>query len=100
LLIKYSWPGNIRELENIIERAVALENGTSIQISDLPDDITNLSIEAYRFSATKIPTLIEQEKQYIQWILEKCDGNKTQAAKMMDIDRVSLWRKLKRFGLS
>ncbi|KPA11941.1 Fis family transcriptional regulator [Candidatus Magnetomorum sp. HK-1] len=98
LLIKYSWPGNIRELENIIERAVALENGKSIQVADLPDDIMNLSIEAYRFSSTKIPTLIEQEKQYIQWILEKCNGNKTQAAKMMDIDRVSLWRKLKRFG--
>jgi DNA-binding NtrC family response regulator len=98
LLIKYSWPGNIRELENIIERAVALENGKSIHISDLPDDITNLSIEAYRFSSTKIPTLIEQENQYIQWILKKCNGNKTQAAKMMDIDRVSLWRKLKRLS--
>jgi DNA-binding NtrC family response regulator len=99
LLIKYSWPGNIRELENIIERAVALENGQSIKVNDLPENIMNLSIEAYRFNVSKIPTLLEQEKQYIQWIMEKCDGNKTQAAKLMDIDRVSLWRKLKRFGL-
>ncbi|MBF0451027.1 MAG: sigma-54-dependent Fis family transcriptional regulator [Candidatus Magnetomorum sp.] len=99
LLVKYSWPGNIRELENIIERAVALENGKSITVADLPDDIMNLSIETYRSSSTRIPTLMEQEKQYIQWILEKCNGNKTQASKMMDIDRVSLWRKIKRFGL-
>jgi DNA-binding NtrC family response regulator len=97
LLCRYSWPGNVRELENVIERAVALENGPSILVADLPDYIRNLSIETYRQAASSTPTLEEQEKNYIQWVLKKCNGNKTQAAKIMGIDRVSLWRKMKRY---
>jgi DNA-binding NtrC family response regulator len=99
LLCQYGWPGNVRELENVVERAVALENGTSILVADLPDYIRNLSIETYRRTRSAIPTLEDQEKHYIQWILEKCEGNKTKAAKTMGIDRVSLWRKMKRYGL-
>jgi transcriptional regulator with PAS, ATPase and Fis domain len=99
LLCQYSWPGNVRELENVIERAVALENGTCIRPDDLPENFHNLSIEIYRRASSEIPTLEEQEKKYIQWVLEKCEGNKTKAAKIMGIDRVSLWRKVKRYGI-
>jgi len=99
LLSQYSWPGNVRELENVIERAVALENGPAIRPEDLPDFIRNLSIETYRHHPGTIPTLEEQEKHYIRWVLDKCKGNKTRAAKMMGIDRVSLWRKIKRYGI-
>jgi DNA-binding NtrC family response regulator len=99
LLCRYSWPGNVRELENIIERAVALENGPVIRVADLPDYIDNLTIETYRHTPSEIPSLEDQEKRYIQWVLEKSDGNKTKAAKIMGIDRVSLWRKLKRYGI-
>ena len=99
LLCRYSWPGNVRELENIMERAVALENGPMIRVADLPDYIHNLTIETYRHSPSEIPSLEDQEKRYIQWVLEKSDGNKTKAAKIMGIDRVSLWRKLKRYGI-
>lgn len=99
LLCQYSWPGNVRELENVIERAVALENGPAIVVDDLPDYLRNLSIETYRHSSSSIPTLEEQEKRYIKWILQKSEGNKTKAAKIMGIDRVSLWRKLKRYGM-
>ncbi len=99
LLCQYSWPGNVRELENVIERAVALENGTCIRPDDLPENFHNLSIEIYRRASSEIPTLEEQEKKYIQWVLEKCEGNKTKAAKIMGIDRVSLWRKVKRYGM-
>jgi transcriptional regulator with PAS, ATPase and Fis domain len=99
LLCQYGWPGNIRELENVIERAVALANGPEITVNELPDYIGNLSIETYRRHDSEVPTLEEQEKNYIQWVLEKCDGNKTRAARIMGIDRVSLWRKIKRFGL-
>ncbi len=99
LLCQYSWPGNIRELENIIERAVALENGTGIRPDDLPDNFRNLSIEIYRRRSSEIPTLEQQEISYIQWVLERCEGNKTKAAKVMGIDRVSLWRKMNRYGI-
>lgn len=99
LLSAYSWPGNVRELENIVERAVALENGASLTADDLPEYLKNASIETYRHRSSDVPTLVEQEKRYIQWVLEKTGWNKTQAAKIMDIDRVSLWRKMKRLGL-
>ena len=99
LLRRYSWPGNVRELENIMERAVALENGPMIRVADLPDYIHNVTIETYRHTPSEIPTLEDQEKRYIQWVLEKNEGNKTKAAKIMGIDRVSLWRKLKRYGI-
>ncbi|MGD9209720.1 MAG: sigma-54 dependent transcriptional regulator [Desulfobacteraceae bacterium] len=99
LLCQYSWPGNVRELENVIERAVTLAKGNIITEEHLPDYIRNLSIETYRFSQDSLPTLEDQEKHYIQWVLDKTAHNKTQAAKIMGIDRVSLWRKMKRFGM-
>lgn len=99
LLCQYSWPGNVRELENVIERAVALENGPTICVNDLPEYINNLSVETYRRESADLPTLEEQEQNYIKWVLERCEWNKTRAAKIMGIDRVSLWRKLKRFGI-
>jgi len=100
LLCQYSWPGNIRELENVIERAVALANGPEITVGDFPDYISNLSVETYRRIDSDLPTLEDQEKNYIKWVLDKCEGNKTKAAKIMGIDRVSLWRKMKRFGMN
>jgi len=99
LLCRYSWPGNVRELENIMERAVALENGPMVRVADLPDYVHNLTIETYRHTPSEIPTLEDQEKRYIQWVLDKSGGNKTQAARIMGIDRVSLWRKLKRYRI-
>ncbi len=99
LLCQYSWPGNVRELENVIERTIALENGALIKADGLPDFIRTMSIETYRHSTSSVPSLEEQEKNYIQWVVERAKGNKTKAAKIMGIDRVSLWRKLKRYGM-
>ncbi len=99
LLCQYSWPGNIRELENIIERAVALANGKEITPDFLPEYLSSLSIHTYRQNDSDLPTLVEQEKKYIKWVLEKCQGNKTKAAKIMGINRVSLWRKINRLGI-
>ena len=82
-----------------LERAVALASGPEITVADLPEYISNLSVETYRRQDSEMPTLEEQEKNYIKWVLEKCEGNKTKSAKIMGIDRVSLWRKIKKFGL-
>ncbi len=99
-LVHYAWPGNVRELENIIERAVAMENSEVIHTEALPDHLTQLAIETYRTAPEgKIPTMKEQEKRYIQWVLEQTNWNRTRAAEIMEIDRVSLWRKIKAFKL-
>jgi len=99
LLRAYDFPGNVRELENIIERGVAITTGHSIEPVHLPDDLRELSIRTFRKKAGRIPTLERQEQDYITWVLQEAGGNQTLAAQMLGIDRVSLWRKLKRYEL-
>jgi DNA-binding NtrC family response regulator len=99
ILMNYDFPGNVRELENIIERGVALTNGTAIETGHLPEDLRELSIKTFRRKEGKIPSLEEQEEAYIKWVLHEVGGNKTLAAQILGIDRVSLWRKLKKYGL-
>ncbi len=101
ILTEYDYPGNIRELENIIERGVALTNGEIIEVSHLPDDLRGMVFKTFRRTDDgNIPSLEEHEKAYIQWVLGETEGNKTLAAQYLGIDRVSLWRKMKKFGLS
>jgi DNA-binding NtrC family response regulator len=99
LLMNYDFPGNVRELENIIERGVALSTGSSIETVHLPEDLRELSIKTFRKKEGKIPSLEDQEMSYINWVLNEAGGNKTLAAQILGIDRVSLWRKLKKYGL-
>jgi len=98
LLKAYDFPGNVRELENIIERGVALCQGGQVEAAHLPDDLRDLTIRAFRRRDGRVMPLEELERDYIQWVLEEAHGNQTQAAQMLGIDRVSLWRKLKKFG--
>ncbi len=99
LLMNYDFPGNVRELENIIERGVALTNGPMIEIAQLPEDLKELSIRTFRKKEGKYPSLEDQELSYITWVLQEVGGNKTIASQILGIDRVSLWRKLKKYGL-
>jgi len=99
ILSNYDFPGNVRELENIIERGVALATGNTIEISHLPEDLRELHIRTFRKKEGKMPSLEEQEMAYINWVLNEVGGNKTLASQILGIDRVSLWRKLKKYGL-
>lgn len=99
ILLSYEYPGNIRELENIIERAVALCTEEIIQPKHLPRDLEEFSFKVRRYPSRRLPTLEENEREYILWVLKKANGNKSAAAEILGIDRVSLWRKLKRWGL-
>jgi transcriptional regulator with PAS, ATPase and Fis domain len=99
ILVNYDFPGNVRELENIIERGIALASGHSIEVAHLPEDLRELSIRTFRKKEGKFPSLEEQEKSYINWVLKEVGGNRTVAAQILRIDRVSLWRKLKKYGL-
>ena len=97
VLLNYSWPGNVRELENVIERAVALANKAEITPDLLPEYLQIYEIHTFRRDSSNMPTLEQVEKDYILWVLEKCGGNRSKAAKILGIDRVSLWRKLKKW---
>jgi DNA-binding NtrC family response regulator len=99
ILQGYDFPGNVRELENIIERGVALSNGGALDVAHLPEDLKVISVKTFRKREGKIPSLEEQEIAYIQWVLKEVGDNKTIASQILGIDRVSLWRKLKKYGL-
>ncbi len=96
-LMNYSWPGNVRELEHAIERAVILANTTSIRLRDLPPEVTRKS---RRRGADDTLNLREQERAWIERALERFDGNRRKAAEALNISTVTLWRKMKQFGLS
>jgi DNA-binding NtrC family response regulator len=99
ILKAYDFPGNVRELENIIERGVAMATTDSIESASLPDDLRDLAIRTFRKKDGRLPSLDEQEREYIQWVLQEAGGNQTLAAQILGIDRVSLWRKLKRYEM-
>ena len=98
-LINYEFPGNVRELENLVERGVALCNGQMVLAEHLPPELEKMSFKVSRHPDRRLPTLEENEREYIQWVLKSVNGNKTAAAEVLSIDRVSLWRKLKRWGV-
>jgi DNA-binding NtrC family response regulator len=92
-LITYDWPGNVRELENAIERAVVLSKSRTLDIEDFSFLQTSPSIPSEPMS------LRQMERHYIQRILGKCNWNITKAAKILDINRVTLHKKIKRYDM-
>jgi two-component system response regulator AtoC len=124
-LMNYDWPGNVRELENCIERAVALGNGTLIDLGDLPTSIAALSASAPRAVSTSVPELVSDiaasvalpasadgsaaplsttdlediERATIQRVFEQVKGDKALAGRMLGISRATLYRKLKRYNI-
>ena len=100
-MMTYDWPGNVRELGNCLERAVAFTHFEELQVEDLPDKIrTARAVPA--LSGTELPellTLEEVERRHVVRVLAACNGNRTDAAKMLDLDRKTLYRKLLRWGV-
>ncbi len=92
LLLTHQWPGNVRELENAIERALVVGRCSAIQPQDLP-----LVNEATAEPATL--SLAAMEKEHIARVMRELRGNVTQAAKLVGIDRATLYSKLKRYGI-
>ncbi len=99
ILLNYDYPGNIRELENIIERAVIVCNKKYITQEDLPEEIrTNCPISP-SISAKNIEVSNTDEAEKIREILKKTNGNKSLAAKILGIHRTTLWRKIKEYRI-
>jgi two-component system response regulator HydG len=103
LMLSYDWPGNIRELENCIERACALTSGPTIHIADLPTTIQNWREQSepaaeHLLMRHGIMPIAEMEKQAILGAIEMLHGDKLEAARLLGIGKTTLYRKLKEYG--
>jgi DNA-binding NtrC family response regulator len=104
-LTRYRWPGNVRELENAIERAVSLSHGPLLTPDDLPAQIRQAPSPSEQKPDVPEPaesvylTLEEVEKRHLMRVLKETKGNKVKAAKILGIDRRTLYRMAERFGL-
>lgn len=99
-LMGYTWPGNIRELQNIIERLVILSDGTTLDETHLPREVVMRTTENNGMIGAQDLTLAEVERQYILGILERYEGQKSIAAEKLGISTTTLWRKLKEYGVN
>lgn len=94
-LMRYNYPGNIRELENIMEHCFVMCKNDEIQINDLPAEISDIDIELPQ----AFDTIQNLEKGKIIELLEKNNWDKSKTAKELGIDRTTLWRKIKKFKI-
>jgi len=93
ILLRYSFPGNVRELENIIERAIILEKTSLITPQSLPQSLTMFQIETRE--PGQVLTIDELNREYAEKVLDMVGGNRSKAAELLGISRTTLWRVLK-----
>lgn len=113
-LVNYEWPGNVRELENAIERAVIIASGRQIELDDLPEAISRSATEAFAHARQEraaaagegraigieleLPAAMDEiEKQVIEATLDYTEGDKSRAARLLNIGRKTLYRKLEQY---
>lgn len=96
-LVEYTFFGNVRELENIIAGAVLIEKSDTLTLSSVSSLTSGL--KPLGQSKSKLLTLAEMEKKHIEYVLNIADGNRTKAAKILGINTVTVYRKIKKYGL-
>jgi len=94
--MRYAWPGNIRELQNVIQSAVILCRDDRITVADMPPRVTGEQTLTRMFdeAAARRMSLDEVEREYLRVVLAGVNGNKTEAAAILGVDRKTLYRKL------
>ena len=115
-LISYDWPGNVRELENAVERSVIVASGRQVELADLPESISKNAFNAFAHSRQErasasaegkqfgieidLPSSMDEiEEKVIRATLEYTDGDKSRAARLLNIARRTLYRKIDDFGI-
>ncbi|MGH9858216.1 MAG: helix-turn-helix domain-containing protein, partial [Acidobacteriota bacterium] len=104
-LKNYSWPGNIRQLENVIEQAVVLSNQSILTLDDLPREVREGLPASYDVAEdgqllfSDMPSLEEIKKRYALYVINRVRGNISRATKVLDVDRRSLYRMLARWKI-
>lgn len=97
-LLSYDWPGNVRELRNVLERAVAMSQYDKIIVDDLPSRVSKFTREEVVFGSedpANLVSLAELENRYIKHVLQMVGNNRSRAARLLGLDRKTLYRKLK-----
>ena len=92
VLLSYEWPGNVRELENAVERAMVISREPEIQPSDFPFQLQRPALSGGR-------SLEDVERTHIERVLNETEWNLSRSARILEIDRTTLYNKLKRYGL-
>ena len=92
------WEGNVRELENVIERSVVLCRTTTIEVNDLPHGVRSSPEALFAQVSEELPTLDDFERRYIRFVLEKTGGRKERASQILGINRRTLYRKEREYG--
>jgi two-component system response regulator HydG len=99
-LLAYNWPGNVRQLENCMERAVALARFNQISVDDLPENVRGYSADRFVVAVDEMAEVVsmdELERRYIHRVLALVEGNKSRAAQLLGFDRRTMYRKLERY---
>jgi DNA-binding NtrC family response regulator len=97
MLAGYTWPGNVRELENVVERAITLNTTGMLTVADFADQFQQ-NQKTLAVFPRELVSLEEIERQYILYVVQRCNGNMSRAAEVLQIDRRTLYRMVERFG--
>jgi two-component system response regulator AtoC len=101
VFLAYSWPGNIRQLEHIVERMVMLREGDTLTRDDVPDEVLSSGVRRSQpdreTKSTGELSLTDMERMHIMYVLEQCGGHRSRAAEILGIDRRTLYRRLREY---
>jgi transcriptional regulator with PAS, ATPase and Fis domain len=101
ILCEYAWPGNVRQLRNVIERTVAFARGDAIKATDLPEELLkNQKKRLPQNVSEKPPSLKELEYEAVVNALKLCKGNKSKTAKLLGISRKALYKRIREYSIA